>query len=352
MHNLFFHPRQVTEPESEISEAGTALMMVNLWFDGTHQPAPSSCCPTHFYLGFTRFAIFLKKHPRVWFERVNSDINQIRFFCHLTNIRVTYFRSRGDVVVILGQCFQAEIPVSLFVSWFLTFVHPGPIGEVWKNRHVFFEEHGKDEDEGYGLYVLTRRSAGLDGRCHGNFQCVSMFFKDQMTQMKANLESFAMWSWQFFDSFWDRGTCFQNGSKKSWIADHCEDITSNPSACFFCGEDGLRGSGVSEHQPGWWWNSGRTWGRHCREDVRVEQKSLGWDVKLNQLFFVGVGVLFLWCFYYVFFVVVVAVAAAPTGHMYASMICWGIFFWFLYTTLLHLHFIHVCVLYNIPNYII
>ena len=86
----------------------------------------------------------------------------------------------------------------------------------------------------------------------------------------------------------------------------------NPSACFFCGEDGLRGSGVSEHQPGWWWNSGRTWGRHCREDVRVERKSLGWDVKLFQLFLVGVGVLFL-CFYYLllllFFVVVVAVAA-------------------------------------------
>lgn len=41
-----------------------------------------------------------------------------------------YFRSRGDVVVIFGQCFQGEIAVSLFVSWFLTFVHPGPIGEV------------------------------------------------------------------------------------------------------------------------------------------------------------------------------------------------------------------------------
>lgn len=28
IHNLFFHPRQVTEPESEISEAGTALMFL------------------------------------------------------------------------------------------------------------------------------------------------------------------------------------------------------------------------------------------------------------------------------------------------------------------------------------
>ena len=72
---------------------------------------------------------------------------------------------------------------------------------------------------------LDQEIAWLDGRCDGNFQAVSMFFKDQMTRMKANLESFAMWSWQFFDSFWDRGTCFQNGSKKSSIADHCEDIT-------------------------------------------------------------------------------------------------------------------------------
>lgn len=46
--------------------------------------------------------------------------------------------------------------------------------------------------------------------------------------------------------------------------------------------------------------------------------------KTESTFFVGVVVLFL-CFCYLslllFFVVVVTVAAAPTGHMYASMIC-------------------------------
>lgn len=177
MHNLFFHPRQVTEPESEISEAGTALMMVNLWFDGTHQPAPSSCCPTHFYLGFTRFAIFLKKHPRVWFERVNSDINQIRFFCHLTNIRVTYFRSRGDVVVILGQCFQAEIPVSLFVSWFLTFVHPGPIGEVWKIAMSFLKNMARMKMKAMGSTFWPGDRPGLMADVMGIFNVFPCFLR-------------------------------------------------------------------------------------------------------------------------------------------------------------------------------
>ena len=61
-----------------------------------------------------------------------------------------------------------------------------------KQSPPLFEEHGKDEDEGYGLYVLTRRSLGLMADVMGILR-VSMFFEDRMTQMKANLESFAMW---------------------------------------------------------------------------------------------------------------------------------------------------------------
>ena len=38
-----------------------------------------------------------------------------------------------------------------------------------------FFEHGKDEDEGYGLYVLTRRSLGFMAEDMGIFH-VSMVF--------------------------------------------------------------------------------------------------------------------------------------------------------------------------------
>ena len=67
IHNLFFHPRQVTEPESEISEAGTALMF--LWIFDSMGPINRrhQVVALHIFWGFTRFAKNSeKKQGLVW----------------------------------------------------------------------------------------------------------------------------------------------------------------------------------------------------------------------------------------------------------------------------------------------
>lgn len=331
----------MTEPESEISEAWP-------WWSWIFDSIGPSCCPTHF-LGFTRFPIFLKKNTQglvcFW---VNRDIKS-GFFGHVTNIQ-TWQKKSGHVGVIFGQCFQAEIPVSLYLfhAWNLC----SPWTNWWslKQSPHLFEEHGKDEDEGYGLYVLTRRSLGLMADVVGIFKVFPCFLRIKWhrwrqiwSHLPCGLDNFwPLLRWRDMFSEWQQEVL---NSGPLWGHNF------NPSACFFCGEDGLRGSGVSEHQPGWWWNSGRTWGRHCREDVRVERKSLGWDVKLKHfflwvlVFYFCVFICFCCCFLLLSLLLLLLLLVTCMPVWYAV----GIFFWFLYTTLIHLHYIHVCVLYNIPN---